>query len=414
MNNEVISLRYCRLCKGKHLKTVLNLGKTALANSFLTKSQLRNNEPVFPLALRFCLDCGQLQTSHVVNPELLFRDYVWVSSTSPVTVSHFQDYADSTFKKLGMKKGDLVVELGSNDGVLLKPFREKGARVFGVDPARNVALRATLEGIPTLPYYFNSELARLIVEKQGQAKVIIGNNVFAHIHDLDEIVKGVDELLDKDGVFIIEFPYLVDFLDKNLFDLVYHEHLSYLAINPLDKFFGSHNMQIFNVIKTPVHGGSVRVFVKMKSGKYRRSRTVQKYIDMERNKGLDKERTYLRFAKKVNGNRKMLRALLRKLKRENKRIVGYGAPAKGNTLLSYFGIDNNILDYIVDDSHYKQGLYTPGTHIPVIDISEIFKTKPDYIVVLAWNFAKPIMAKLPEYKQNGGSFIIPVPKPYIV
>ena len=414
MRDQAIALRYCRLCKNKNLKSVLNLGKTTLANSFLKKSQLQNEEPVFPLALRFCTDCGQLQTSHVVSPKLMFRNYVWVSSTSPVTVAHFTQYANFIFKRLKMKKGDLVVEMGSNDGVLLKPFKKLGAKVLGVDPARNVARRATKEGIPTLPHYFNTKLARQIVKKHGKAKVVTANNVFAHIHDLDEIVRGVDELLDKDGAFVIEFPYLVDFLDKNLFDLVYHEHLSYLAINPLDKFFKSHNMQIFDVIKTPVHGGSVRILVKKQGGKYRTTKSVAEYLKLERKNGLHKLQTYLQFYKKVKSNKRKLNRILKKLKSQNKKIAGYGAPAKGNTLLTYFGINNKILDYIVDDSPYKQGLYTPGTHIPVVDISEVQKTKPDYIFILAWNFAEPIMAKLPDYKKEGGLFIIPVPEPYIV
>lgn len=407
-------LKYCRLCKSKNLKLVLDLGKTALANSFLKKEELVKEEPMFPLALNFCLDCGQLQTTHVVSPELMFRDYVWVSSTSPVTVSHFEEYANSVFRGLKMKKNDLVVEMGSNDGVLLKPFKKLGAKVLGVDPARNVAERTTKDGILTLPNYFNPQIAQQILNDYGKAKVIAGNNVFAHIHDLDEILKAVDILLDDNGSFIIEFPYLIDFIEKNLFDITYHEHLSYLAIGPLDKFFKNHGMQIFDVVKTPVHGGSTRVFVKKHNGKYNVSNSVNKFMHLEEEKGLHKVQTYDQFAKKVKNNKEELTQLLKSLKRQNKKIVGYGAPAKGNTLLSYFGIDNNMLDYIVDDSKYKHGLFTPGTHIPVTDPSLLEKLKPDYVFILAWNFAEPIMNKLTNFKKEGGLFIIPVPKPYII
>jgi hypothetical protein len=414
MKKKVFKLKHCRLCKSTNIIPILNLGKTALANSFLTKKQLKEKELFFPLGLNFCLKCGQLQTTHVVSPELMFRNYVWVSSTSPVTRDHFKEYAETVFDKLKMKKGDLVVEMGSNDGVLLKPFKKMGAKVLGVDPAINVAKRTTKQGILTLPYFFDSKIAKKIVKKYGKAKVISGNNVFAHINDLDEILSGVDILLDKNGVFVIEFPYLIDFVEKNLFDLVYHEHLSYLAITPLSKFFKKHGMEIFSVIKTPVHGGSVRLFVQRVNGEYIVDRSVNKFIELEKQKRLDKLQTYKQYAKNIKRNKESLVKIINNIKSKNKSIVGYGAPAKGNTLLSYFKIDNKTLNYIVDDSPYKLNLYTPGTHILVTKPSEIIKNKPDYVLILAWNFAEPIMDKLNKYKEEGGHFIIPVPKPHVI
>lgn len=411
---KVKKIDFCRLCKGKKLKKILDLGKTPPANSFLKKSQLKNKEDFFPLRVNFCTNCSQLQLSHVVSPEILFRHYVWVSSTSPVTVKHFEEYAKSVFDKVGLKKDDLVVEMGSNDGVLLKPFKKLGARVLGVDPARNVALRATKDGILTLPHFFNVEIAKRIVKKYGKAKVIAANNVFAHINDLDEIVNAVSELLDKDGAFVIEAPYNIDLVEKNLFDIVYHEHLSYLAIKPLNKFFKSFGMQIFDVVKREVHGGSVRIFVKMTGAKHEINKSVKDFIDLEDRKKLSDINTYYEFAKHIQQNKISLLKLLKKLKKEKKSIAGYGAPAKATTLLHYFGISKDTIDFIVDDSPFKHGLFTPGKHIPIVPTRQLYVKKPDYLLILAWNFADSIMKMHSKYKELGGKFIIPVPEPKIV
>lgn len=408
---KIKKIDYCRLCKSKNLEKVLDFGKTPPANSFLTKGQLKNKEDFFPLVVNFCTNCGQLQLSHVVNPEILFRHYVWVSSTSRVTVAHFEEYARSVFDTLKMEKGDLVVEMGSNDGVLLKPFKKLGVEVLGVDPARNVAVRAAREGIPTLPHFFNVNIAKKITKKYGKAKVIAANNVFAHIHDLDEIVNAVRELLDDRGAFIIEAPYNIDLVEKNLFDIVYHEHLSYLSIRPLSTFFTSHGMEIFDVLKTPVHGGSVRIFVQIKGGPYKRSASVIRFIDFEKRRKLDDIRTYHQFAKNIKKNKVELSKLLKKLKREHKSIAGYGAPAKSTTLLHYFNIGKETLDFIVDDSPFKVGLFTPGKHIPVVATEELYRRKPDYLLILAWNFADSIMNMHQKYRKIGGTFINPIPTP---
>ena len=405
---------FCRLCKSKQLVGVLNLGSSPPANSFLKKSQLGTKENFFPLVVNFCANCGQLQLSHVVSPEILFRNYVFVSSTSRVTVAHFEEYARSVFNKVKLKKGDLVVDLGSNDGVLLKPFKKLGAKVLGVDPARNVARRATKQGIPTLPHFFNVKLAKQIAQKYGMAKVITANNVFAHIHDLDDIVRGVLALLDPEGAFIIEAPYNIDLLEKNLFDIIYHEHLSYLSIRPLQKFFNSHDMEIFDVVKREVHGGSVRIFVKKISAKHKFEKSVQVFTELEEKNKLSDIRTYREFAKNIAKNKTELVQLLKKLKEKNKHIAGYGAPAKSTTLLHYFNIGRETLDFIVDDSPFKQGLFTPGKHIPVVATDELYTRKPDYVLILAWNFADSIMNMHDKYKRMGGKFIIPVPTPKVI
>lgn len=405
---------YCRFCLGKKLKQVINLGDQPAANAFLTKKSLKEDEPYFPLKVNFCLDCGQLQLTHVVSPDLLFRKYVYVSSTSPVFIAHFEEYAKTVFDRLGLNTRSFVIDIGSNDGILLKPFKKLGAKVLGVDPARKIANEATKNGIETLPNYFDQKIAKKIIKKYGNADVITANNVFAHVPFIDELILAAKLLLKDEGVLVIEAPYLINFLKKNLFDTIYHEHVSYLSVKPLTVLFKRFDMEVFDVSETDSHGGSIRVYVKKNISKRKTSKNVDKFMDNEKKMGLGKVRTYLNFAKKIEQNKKDLQMMLKRLKKEGKKIVGYGAPAKGNTLLNYFKIGTDVLDYIIDDSKYKQNLYTPGTHILVSSISRLKQTKPDYILILAWNFAGPIMKKLDEYKKNGGKFIVPVPKPAII
>lgn len=402
------------MCKGKNLKKIISLSPTPPANAFLTKKDLKKKELFFPLQVNFCLDCGQLQLTHVVSPELLFRNYVYVSSTSPVFVAHFEEYAKDLVKRFRLNSKSLVIEIGSNDGILLKPLKEEGVRVLGVDPATTIAKKATREGITTLPHFLDTKIAKRIVKKYGYADVVCANNAFAHIHDLDEIVQAVKILASKDSVFVIEFPYLIDFLEKNLFDTIYHEHLSYLSLRPLVAIFKRYGVEIFDLKKVDSHGGSLRVYIKRTDGKHKVQQIVSKLLRNERKQGLDDINTYLKFAKKIEDNKDRLTNLLKKIKTQGKTIVGYGAPAKGNTLLNYFKIGSKILDYIIDDSEYKQGLYTPGTHILVAPFEKIAETKPDYVFILAWNFANPLMNKLLDFKRGGGHFIIPVPKAKII
>lgn len=407
-------LNVCRACQGKKLVEVISLGKTPPANAFLKESDLEEEENWFPLKVNFCKTCGQLQLSHVVSPDLLFRDYVYVSSTSPVFIAHFEDYAKDIFDKFKLDKNSFVVDIGSNDGILLKPFKKLGTKVLGVDPATEIAKQASEDGIETLPEYFDQKLAQTILGKYGPADVISGNNVFAHVPELDELIKAVKILLKEDGIFVVEFPYLVNFLQQNLFDTIYHEHVSYFSVRPLTFLFKRLGMEIFDVMKTESHGGSIRVFVKKNGSKIKTRKSVENILAEEEELGLRKVNTYLKFAKNVNDNKKQLKKLVKEIKKQGKTIAGYGAPAKGNTLLNYFKIGSDVLDYIIDDSEYKQGLFTPGTHIPVVSSAIISQKKPDYILILAWNFAGPIMDKLTGFKEEGGNFIIPVPKPITV
>ncbi len=414
MHLDVIPLTRCRVCQNSNLKPVISLGKTPPANAFLKKNQLKLPEKFFPLQVNYCPICRQLQLSHVVSPELLFRDYVYVSSTSPVFIKHFEDYAKDVFTKLKLHKNDLVVDIGSNDGILLKPCKKLGARILGVDPARKIARQATQNGIETLPDYFDQKLVKKILSKFGPAKVVTANNVFAHVNDTDELISAVKTLLTDDGVFVIEVPYLVVLLQKNLFDTIYHEHLSYFSVKPLVHLFNRHQMKIFDVEHTNSHGGSIRVYVAKNGSKHTINRSVTSLLKQEQKLGLDLMSTYLEFAKKINQNKKKLVQLLKKLKKSGKKIAGFGAPAKGNTLLNYFRIGPETLDYIVDDSTSKQQLFTPGTHIPVVSAARLKTDPPDYIFILAWNFAEPIISRLSDYQKSGGKFIIPIPTPTVI
>lgn len=413
MDKTVKKNNICRVCKSKNLSKVLSFGPTPLANAFLSSKQIDFQEPFFPLDVYFCKDCTFLQLGHVVSPKILFKDYVYVSSTSPVFVNHFKKFAGEAFPRFSLNNNSLIVDIGSNDGILLKPFKELGTKVLGIEPAVHIANIAKKEGIDTIPEFFSVNLAKKIVRTKGKAKIVTATNVFAHIDNLDEVIKGVLILLEDDGVFIMEAPYLVDFIEKRYFDLVYHEHLSYWAIKPLITLFKRFDMTLFDVEKVDSHGGSIRIFVKKNKSSYKVQESVNKFLKLEKKYKLDDKNTYLNYADLVLQNRLKLMKLLTNLKLKKKKIIGYGAPAKGNTLLNYFKISSDLLDYIVDDSPFKQGLYTPGTHIPVFSAQKVKEDKPDYILILAWNFAKPIMEKYFWFEKEGGKFIIPVPAPKI-
>lgn len=403
----------CRVCKQKNLTKVLTLGPTPLANAFLSKKQVDIDESFFPLDVYFCNNCSFLQLGHVVSPEVLFNDYVYVSSTSKVFISHFEKFAKDIYKRFKLNSKSLVIDVGSNDGILLKPFKQLGTSVLGIEPAKHIAEVTRRQGIDTIPEFFSVKLAQKIVKEKGKTKIITANNVFAHIDDLDEVIKGLKILLDKKGVFIIEAPYLIDFLEKRYFDLVYHEHLSYWSVSSLITLFKRFNMEIFDVEKVEAHGGSIRVFVGIK-GVFKKEKNVEVFLNLEKKAKLRDKKTYLDYARKVSENKIELLSLLNSLKSQGKRIAAYGAPAKGNTLLNFFSIGTEILDYVVDDSSWKQGLYTPGKRIPVVSSKKMYEDKPDYMLILAWNFAQSIIEMHERYKAMGGKFIIPVPIPKII
>jgi SAM-dependent methyltransferase len=357
-----------------------------------------------------CGDCSHVQLMDVVDPRLLFEEYVYVSGTSPVFVDHFRRYAADVMERLDVKRGDLVVDIGSNDGTLLRFFQAAGCRVLGIDPAKAIAQTASKSGIETLAEFFTPALARDIRVSRGPARVITANNVFAHVDDLRGVLDGVRTLLSADGVFIFEVSYLVDVYEKTLFDTIYHEHLSYHSVQPLVRFFAANEMELIDVVRVPSHGGSIRGFAQPAGAARGVQRSVQEMLELESRLRLDLPATFKSFAANLDNLKEELRRLLTRLKGEGAGIAGFGAPAKATTLLHHFQLGNDVLDFIVDDSALKQGLFTPGQHIPVLSPAVLEERHPDYLLVLAWNFAEPIMATHSNYTSRGGHFIVPLPQ----
>jgi len=407
-------MKKCRVCKSKDLKLFLSLGRTPLANSFLEEDQLKLPEEFYPLNVCFCESCGFVQLAEVVPAEKMFKNYIYVTSTSEEARNHYKLLVEDAMNKFKLPENSLVVEFASNDGTLLKNFRKFNVRVLGVEPAENIAPIAEAAGIETINDFFNRKVAKNIVDSKGKASMIIGTNVFAHIDNLDEIMKSFQILLDDEGVIIIESPYLVDFFEKTEYDTIYHEHVSYLSLIPLVKFFGMYGFKIFDVKRTKIHGGSIRIFASGINAKFKEKKNLSELLLLEKNMGLDTIKPYLDFALNVQKSRVKLLELLYKLKLDGKKIIGYGAAAKGNTLLNYCNIGADILDYIADKSPLKQGKYTPGTNIPVVHPDRILENHPDYMLILAWNFADEIMKEQHKFKERGGKFIIPIPEAKII
>lgn len=404
----------CRLCHGTRLNQVFKLAPTPPANAFVPHSALDTVQDRFPLDVAFCEDCGHVQLMDVVDPRVLFENYVYVSGTSPVFVRHFEEYAADVLARFNPPAGSLVLDVGSNDGTLLSFFQKAGMAVQGVDPAKDIAAAATARGIDTVAGFFSLDLAHQLREKRGPAAVITANNVFAHIDDLDAVVDGIRALLADDGVFVFEVSYLVDVVNNTLFDTIYHEHLDYHSVAPLIGFFRRHGMELIEAVRVSSHGGSLRGIAKLKDGCWPVGDSVAAAVAEENALGLNKPETLQAFARQIDALGAQLNALLRSLKAEGKSIAAFGAPAKATTLMYHFGIGPDLIDFIVDDSPLKQGLYSPGMHIPVLSSAAIVERKPDYMVVLAWNFAKPIIDKNAAYRQAGGRFIVPIPKVEIV
>jgi len=388
------------------LTEFLDLGEQPLANAFLKKEELGNPEPKYPLRVLFCDTCGLVQLGDVVDPDTLFRNYVYFSSGMPSS-DHYRGYAKEVVENHVRDPHDLVVEIGSNDGHLLSVIKEFGAEVLGVDPALNIAEIANKQGVPTLPEFFSEKVAGEIVREHKKARVIIGNNVVAHIDDHHGLVRGIRTLLTDDGVFIFEAPYLRDMFEILAFDSIYHEHLSYLAVRPLQTLFEQYNMEICDVKISPVQGNSLRVYVSHKNKK-EIGPSVKEFLENELNLGFGNLETYENLAKKIAERNEEIVMLLHDFKKSGKILAAYGAPARGNTLLNYFNIGTELLEFATEALPSKIGLYTPGMHIPVIDIKDARKKHPDYYLLLAWNYKDRIMKKEADFVRNGGKFIVPV------
>ena len=403
----VKSKKECRACGSKSLALFFDLGNTVLANSFVYRENLGKPESAYPLRVFFCRNCSFVQLGEVVRPDILFRDYIYFSTGVITVPEHFRKYAEEITSNFITQKDDFVLEIGSNDGVLLGAVKDLGVRVLGIDPAVNIAKAANERGIPTIPEFFSAKLAMKVRKEHGPAKVMVGNNVVAHINDLHDLVRGVSLVLADDGVFIFEAPYLKDMFDNLTFDTIYHELLSYLSVRPLIPLFKKFGLQIFDVKTVPVQGNSLRVYVS-KLGQRPVSESVAHFVREEEKFGLASLDNYLQLVVRIDDLKNRVVNLLRDLKGKGKRIAGYGAPAKGNTLLHYFGIGPEILEYATEELPSKIGLLTPGTHIPIIHVSESRKNPPDYYLMLAWNAHDAIIKNEREFLARGGKFIMPV------
>lgn len=404
----------CRMCKSNHIQQFLDLDFSALSDNFLTIEQLEESETFFPLKVFVCLDCGLCQLGYVVPPELMFnKDYPYDSSTTKTGRDHFTKMGIDICDQFNLKQNSLVIDIGSNAGVLLDAFKSKGMRVLGIEPSSKLANLAIKNGIDSIIEFFSNKLVNKILEKYGKVSVITATNVFAHIDDLDDFMKSADSLLREDGIIVIEAPYLLHLIENLEYDTIYHEHLSYLSVKPMVNFCKRFGFEIFDIKEQTIHGGTLRYFISRKN-QQNISKNVYNYLELEEKKDLYSIQKLENFANLVQKHRKTLMELLNNIKKEGKTIVGISAPAKGNTLLNYCKIDSKTLEYITERNPIKIGKFTPGMHIPVFSDEKLLEDQPDYALILAWNFADEIIQNNLEYKTKGGKFIIPIPKPKIV
>jgi SAM-dependent methyltransferase len=384
-----------------------------LANSFLTPERARDPspEPRYPLRMFYCIDCRLIQLLDLVDRKEMFEDYAFLTATANTSVIHFDQYADELTNRLGLRIGDLVVDIGSNDGTLLKAFKRRGASVLGIEPARNVASLAIADGIPTLNEYFGHTTMERI--GKNKAQIITANNVVSHVPDLNDFIASVDLLLSPRGLFAFEVPWVFDVLRHYNFDIVYHEHLSYFGFKPLSAVLEKHDLELVDLEYFPqIHGGTLRGLAAHRNAYPKNSEALDRTLGDEE-KGADFD-ALERFSQRVEEIREKLVKLLRMLKRDGKKIVGYGAPAKATILLNYCSIDRSMLDFVTDTTPFKQGKFIPGVRIPIVAPDEFRKALPDFALLLAWNFKEEIMSKEREYLRSGGKFIIPFPEPKVV
>ena len=398
----------CRACGESAPAQFLDLGPTPLANAFPQSESEFADERSYPLGVYLCERCGLVQLLDVIDPEVLFRNYIYVSGTSETLAEHHRRYADSVVDDLRLKPGDLVVEVASNDGSLLKHFQKRGVRTLGIEPAVNIAELAAHDGIETLAVFFNADSARRIRELYGRAQVVVANNVLAHVDNVRDFLSGATHLIARSGRVIIEAPYLDSMIERVEYDTIYHEHLSYFSITALLRLFESVGLSIVRVEQVAIHGGSIRVYG-AHADCHKHAEAVLALAQQERSRGLTRLERFERFAEDVRESRAALVDLLSRLRDEGRSIAGYGAPAKGNTLLNYCRIGRDLLDFTVDRNPLKIGRFTPGAHLPVLPTGELCERRPDYTLILAWNFADEIIRQQSAYARGGGRFILPTP-----
>ena len=398
----------CRACGGSRVPLVISLGRTPLANALLTADQLDRHEDTYPLDLVFCEDCTLVQITETVPPSRLFAEYAYFSSFSDTMLRHAETLVDRVISERGLRDGALVAEVASNDGYLLQFYRRAGIRVLGIEPAANIAKVAEERGIPTVVDFFGEACARTLAARGDRADVIHANNVLAHVPDLPGFARGLAAMLTEQGVAIIEVPYVKDLIDHREFDTIYHEHLSYFSLTAIHRLCALHGLAVVDVERLAIHGGSLRVTI-ARAGSAAPSPAVSHLLDEENAWGVTRLEFYQRFADDVADLRRSLLAVLSELRSAGKRLAAYGAAAKGSTLLNCFGIGRNYLEFVVDRSPHKQGRFMPGVHLPIDAPSRLLRDRPDFVLLLTWNFADEILAQQQEFRQAGGRFIIPVP-----
>lgn len=403
----------CRSCGQAGLAPIMSFGELPLANELVSPERLHEPEPRYPLDLAFCQSCALVQITHSVPPRLMFEEYPYFSSVSDEMLRHSRASAARLIQERSLGPDSLVVEIGSNDGYMLRAFQEARIPVLGIEPARNVARVARERGVTTLNDFFSRDLARDLAAQGIQADVMLANNVMAHAPDINGVMEGIRTLLKPGGVFVMETPYVREMIEKIEFDTIYHEHLFYYSLTSLEDLYRRHGLAAMDVERLSIHGGSLRASVVHQGSEPTRP-AVCTLLDSEAADGLAGIDYYASFADRVHALGSELTGMLRRFKSEGKRIAAYGASAKGTTLLNFFGIGGDLLDFVADRSPYKQGRYTPGTQLLIRSPEALLVDRPDYLLLLAWNFADEIIAQQSAYRASGGKFIVPIPTPRVV
>ncbi|MBS0615248.1 MAG: class I SAM-dependent methyltransferase [Verrucomicrobia bacterium] len=400
----------CRFCKEPLTVSFCDLGKTPLSNSYLNKNQLEEKELSFDLHAYVCSSCLLVQIGEFEKPENIFSDYAYFSSYSTTWLEHAKKYVEAMVTKLQLTEKNLVIEVASNDGYLLQYFRDHRIPILGIEPAKNVAEVAESKGIPTISEFFGVSLAQQLVKQGKRADLLLGNNVLAHVPDLNDFVEGMKIVLSPQGIITLEFPHLLQLFLHRQFDTIYHEHFSYFSLFTLQKVFAAHQLDIFDVEELATHGGSLRIYVQHADGTKKHSGNITSVLAKESTAGLHDLSTYTRFQEEANLVKRELLKFLLKAKQEGKKVAAYGAPAKGNTLLNFCGVTTDLLPYTVDISPHKQGRYLPGTKIPIYAPGQVSENKPDYILILPWNLQNEIMDQMKHVREWGAQFVVPIPE----
>jgi 2-polyprenyl-3-methyl-5-hydroxy-6-metoxy-1,4-benzoquinol methylase len=404
----------CRFCSNLLNHTFVDLGMSPLSNAYLKLDTINKAEKFYPLHAYVCDQCFLVQLEEFETPDHIFSDYAYFSSYSETWLRHAENYTELMTQRFGLNANSQVIEIASNDGYLLQYFQKQNIPVLGIEPAANVAKVAEEKGIPSLVKFFGVSTAQELVDQGKQADLLLGNNVLAHVPDLNDFVAGMKIVLKPDGILTMEFPHVLQLILQNQFDTIYHEHFSYFSFLTVEKVFATHGLTLFDVEELPTHGGSLRIYGQHNNGKKPISDRVSKLKTKEIEAGLEQRSTYLGFGEQVKATKRHLLRFLIDIKNQGKSVVGYGAPAKGNTLLNYCGIRTDLLDYTVDRSPYKQGLFLPGTHIPIYHPDRIMETKPDYLLILPWNIKDEIIEQMSHIREWGGKFVVPIPQVEVI